>query len=92
MARSKTTEIAFDEWRLDTPDDMFDALKEVLEYGYRGQVRVWPQSGELTWDLTLNLDGQLEIHATFGHILVRVGSAPLELLTPEQYAAKGYED
>lgn len=85
-------QIAYKAWFLGTEDAMFKALKDSRALGYRGQVRVWDaEGGGDQWDLEINppADGP-PVLAYMGEYLVRIGTSPIEKLTPEQFAAKGY--
>jgi len=81
----KTLEL--EEWELDTPTAMLECLEELVDKGYRGQVRVFSADEVVIWDLEIGIGNTAVLAAQLGQVAVLLGGV-LEAITKEQYAER----
>jgi hypothetical protein len=84
-----TLQVGYRRWRLDTPDDLWIALKKLTAKGFDGHVRTKRDAaGVVVWDLEVNntVDSQDYVVATLGWVLVLLGDK-LQSMSASDYSA-----
>lgn len=92
MGEKITQTMALEVWTLTTPADMFECLEELVEHGYRGEIKCYPlevgKSETPVWFLELNSGADKpSVTAILGQTVVLFGGV-LESMAAEIYAAR----
>lgn len=95
MGEKLTQTMALEVWTLDSPGAMFECFAELVDEGWRGEIKCYPLKVETlkdvpvkpVWFLEVNADDKPSVTATLGQTVVLMGGV-LEAMTAEAYTAR----
>lgn len=83
MGVKATVKVSSESWPLKKRDDMYKCHGELVDKGFRGQVRAWQGPDGAVYDLEINHDNGAQAVALLGQTVVLFDETRLEVQTPE---------